>query len=187
MDAVKVLDGIPDGWRVTIQVDTDPINPREMNDDPVHVLTVPSREYIDVDQDAGPWAGIWRALISRQGWKRAIEIVQRWARLNGHHVYDHAPARGARSLWYLTREDAADWGDPGAALQAYAREYEAWAEGEVFGWVIERLVTWHRVDDPNITRDEWETVESVWGFYGWSELEYVEQEARAALAHLTAA
>ncbi len=187
MDPINRLDGIPDGWRVTIHRDTDPSNPRDMSGDPVHVLTVPSREYVDVDKDPGPWGSVWRDLLSRYRWSRAIEIVQRWARLNGAYTYDHDPYTGARSLWYLTREDAADWTDPDAALKAYAEEYQAWAEGDVYGYVIEREVTWQRVDGPDAgrRRTDWETVESVWGFYG-PDMGYVEQEAREALAHLIA-
>ena len=181
------LHGVPDGWRVSIYQDDDADSPRDMCDDAVHVLTVPSREYIDVDKDPGPWGAQWRELLSRYGWEPAIEIVTRWARIHGHHVYENAPVRGTRSLWYLTREDAEreGWADPGAVLKAYADEYNAWAEGEVYGWVIEAERTWQRVDGPDAGQREerWEHVESVWGYYGPG-TEYVEQEAREALTAL---
>jgi hypothetical protein len=57
-------------------------------------------------------------------------------------------------------------------------EWEAYCEGDVYGWVIERRVTWQRLGNPTVTREEWETVDSCWGFYG---REYAEEAAREAL------
>lgn len=175
------LDGVPDGYRVSIQHDDDPESPRGMTDYPAHVLTVPSREYVDVDKDPGPWGSHWRHLLDRYDWSSAITIIERYAALTGGHTYDHAPFNGARSVWYLTREDADGWTDPSATLKAFADEYQAWADGDVYGYVIEQRVAWQRVDDPTVTTDRWEVVESCWGFYG-PDRKYVEEEARAILA-----
>jgi hypothetical protein len=180
---MEILDGVPDGYRVSIHQDGDAASPRDMADDPVHVLTVPHRDYADVDRDPGPWDHQWRHLLGRYDWSKAITVIERYAVLVGGFTYDHAPNDGARSVWYLTREDAADWADPRPALIAHAREYQAWTEGDVYGYVIERRVVWQRADDPTVTEDRWEDVESCWGFYG-PDHEYVEQEARAALAAL---
>lgn len=181
MSTVDILDGIPDGYRVSIHVDSDPMCPREMSDGPVHVLTVPNSGYVDVDKDPGPWGPQWRHLLHQYDWSRALEIMQRYATLVGGFAYDHAPVYGARSLWYLTREDASDWDDPMFALAAHAAEYQAWAEGEVYGWVIESRVTWQQVDDPTITETRWEVIDSCWGFYGQDS--GIEGEARAAFAY----
>lgn len=179
MSVIETLDNVPEGFQVSIHLDEDPQNPRNMSDDPIHVLTVPGSGYIDVDADPGPWGDYWRRLLDRYDWFTAIELIERYARTVGAYTYDHAPHQGARSVWYLTREDAADWDDPGAALKAYAEEYQAWAEGEVYGYVIEREATWQRVDgsEAGERRTTWEHVDSVWGFYGPG-TEYVEQEAR---------
>lgn len=182
---MDVLEGVPDGWQVSIEYDADASSPRDMTDDPVHVLTVPNSRYVDVDKDPGPWGPQWCHLLDRYDWPRAIEIMVRYAALVGGFVYDHAPHDGARSLWYLTREDADDWADPLAALADYAREYQAWCEGETYGYVIRQQVTWQRVDDPTITADRWEIVDSCWGFYGPG-TEYVEEQARESLAALLA-
>ena len=189
MAKLDELHGVPDGWRVSIYQDADAESPRDMESSSIHVLTVPSREYVDVDRDPGPWGDSWHDLLSRYGADQAIGIVQRWAESFGHFTYDHAPVYGARSVWYLTREDAErdGWTDPVAALEAHAREYQAWVEGEVYGWVIEAERTWQRVDGPDAGQREerWEHVESVWGYYGPG-IEYVESEARAALASILA-
>ena len=45
-------------------------------------------------------------------------------------------------------------------------EWRHYCEGEVYGWVIERRVTWKRTDDETETMHTWEQVESCWGYYG---------------------
>lgn len=45
-------------------------------------------------------------------------------------------------------------------------EYRAWCEGDCWGWVVERNVTWHRDDNPDATMQTWEHVDSCWGYYG---------------------
>lgn len=184
VSTVEYLDGVPDGYRVSIQQDDDPENPRNNSYGPVHVLTVPDRDYVDVDKDPGPWGPQWRHLLDRYDWSKAIEIIERYAALIGGFTYDHAPVRGARSVWYLTREDAAEYEywDPRTALEAYACEYQAWCDGDVYGYMIEKRQTWQRVDDPTVISTRWEIIDACWGFYG---REYIESEAREALeAHL---
>ena len=180
---MDTLDNVPDGWQVTIEVDDDPANPRDMSDDPIHVLTVPDRDYGDVDRNPGPWGPQWRDLLGRYDWSKAIEIMMRYARLTGGYAHESAPHDGPRSVWYLTREDAADWTDPQSALAAYADEYAAWRHGEVYGYVIRQRVAWQRVDNSEVTEDRWEIVDSCWGYYGGPD-GHVEQAAREALAAL---
>jgi hypothetical protein len=57
-------------------------------------------------------------------------------------------------------------------------EYRAWLEGECYGYVLEELQLW-RNEQTGSKREEWEQVDSCWGFYG---SEYVEQEARRVFA-----
>jgi hypothetical protein len=199
MFEVDQLENVPNGYRIRICVDGDPENPRNMCDDSVHVLSIPSRDYVDVDRDPGPWGSAWQGLLARYVFQwhrdrdpdRAVEVVQRWARINGAYTYDHAPHDGVRSVWYLTREDAERerWTDPVAALKAYADEYEAWTRGDVYGYVVEQLVTWQRQDDPTMTEERWEHLDSCWGFYGNSDgtREDMESSARAVLAAYMAA
>lgn len=57
--------------------------------------------------------------------------------------------------------------DPGEATRIGAQEWNAWAEGDVFGWVVE---------DPSGRE-----VESCWGFYGFDrEYDYTLSEAKDA-------
>jgi hypothetical protein len=45
-------------------------------------------------------------------------------------------------------------------------EYKAWCNGDCWFYVVERSVTWHRDDDPDVTMATWEPVEDCGGFYG---------------------
>lgn len=57
----------------------------------------------------------------------------------------------------------------------------AWADGDVWGVRVEKLVKWTTDDDdaPVQETHDWEDIETVWGYYG---REYAEQEARDMLA-----
>jgi len=75
-----------------------------------------------------------------------------------------------------------EWGIPAGAPYrletADLRDWEAWDEGDVYGYVIEERTTWHA--DGREGREEWEeTDESCWGFYGYS---YAREEALEAFA-----
>lgn len=60
-------------------------------------------------------------------------------------------------------------------------DVRSWAEGDVWGVRIEKLVTWSTEDEEVEDQDlsDWEELESVWGHYG---REYAEQSAREALS-----
>ena len=62
-------------------------------------------------------------------------------------------------------------------------EHNRWAEGDCWGYVVQELVEWVRIEDRDElgaqTRETWERVDSCWGLIGH---EYAEQEARDALA-----
>jgi hypothetical protein len=57
-------------------------------------------------------------------------------------------------------------------------EWKAYCEGEVYGYVVERCVGWHRVADGSQVTT-WEVVDDCWGFYGY---EYAQEAGREALA-----
>lgn len=62
-------------------------------------------------------------------------------------------------------------------------EVLAWANGEVYGYILERRVLTHTTYTNPVTGEtireldgeDWEQIDSCWGFYGW---EYAEQEAK---------
>ncbi len=62
-------------------------------------------------------------------------------------------------------------------------EYRSWCEGDCWGYVVEKRVTWH-TDDPDYADEaRWEgTDDSCWEYYG---RDYAEEEARQALACAT--
>lgn len=62
--------------------------------------------------------------------------------------------------------------DYGAELDS--PEYLSWGEGDVWGFIIERLVTWQEVGNPENTKESWEEESSCWGYYGY---EWAQQSA----------
>ncbi|WP_434589957.1 hypothetical protein [Streptomyces sp. A5-4] len=64
-------------------------------------------------------------------------------------------------------------------VEAEMEEYEAWATGDVWGFVVEERVGWTRDDAPDESMETWEYVDSCSGFYGGT---YARQQAREALA-----
>jgi hypothetical protein len=87
------------------------------------------------------------------------------------------------SYWYVTY-DPARWreyaGAPAGSVDM--SEYRAWCEGDVWGYAVERNVTWHRDDDPDTAMHTWETEDSCAGFYG---RDYAEEEALRAYRDVT--
>lgn len=69
-----------------------------------------------------------------------------------------------------------DWDEPSP------EDMQAWRDGEVYGYIIERETTWQQVkpatDEP-VTMTTWGDVDSCWGFYG---REWAEENAREAFA-----
>ncbi|MEV5136277.1 hypothetical protein AB0K71_15595 [Streptomyces syringium] len=166
-------------FRVRLVPDECATNPREDFDHRAHVITIDTHlgHYAPIDKDGGPLAGAW----DRVSWnrRRGIDIFTRWAGIfHNAIVIESRPKRGPVSLWYLLREDAEDLGMlPEAYLDAERAEYEAWAEGDVYGYVVEEAVDWLRADvDEAMTT--WEEVDSCWGHYGY---DWAASAARAAL------
>ncbi len=67
-------------------------------------------------------------------------------------------------------------------LAEQVKLYGAWAWGDVYGYVIERRAALDCFDgDDDGTREDWEELDSCWGFYGsdfdWSGLEEAAMEA----------
>ena len=88
-------------------------------------------------------------------------------------------------FWYITYDSAAWRAHVGAPEgSANLDEYRAYCEGDVWGWVVEKRVTWHTDDDEYDDRDSWEHVDSCYGYYGsdGANGEYLKSCAREALA-----
>jgi hypothetical protein len=87
------------------------------------------------------------------------------------------------SYWYVTYDSAAwrEWcGAPAGG--ADMSEWRAYCEGDVWGWIVEKNVTWH-ADDDRDDMSTWEDGESCWGYYGsdGANGKYLKSCAREAL------
>lgn len=178
-----VLATTEDGrYRVRLVLDEHPENPRNDAETLAHVVTIDTHlgQYHPVDKDGGPLAWAWERLK----WNRwtGIDIFTRYVSIfHGGIVLESAPINGPRSLWYMTGEEAAAL-DAGLLTEGYIeaemQEYEAWAEGDVWGFVVEERVDWTRDDDEDEHMQTWEHVDSCFGFYGKP---YARSQAREAL------
>jgi hypothetical protein len=178
-----VLATTDDGrFRVRLVRDEHAENPRNDGETLVHVITIDTHlgQYHPVDKDGGPLAGAWERLK----WNRwtGVDIFTRYVSImHGGIVLESSPERGPRSLWYVTGEEARAI-DGGLLTEGYVeaemQEYEAWAEGDVWGFIVEERVGWTRDDDPDESMETWEHVDSCFGFYGKP---YARSQAREAL------
>lgn len=171
--------------RLVVQQDSQDCNPRTEQDcNLTNVITPKGQRYIDVDKDGGPLAEGWERIEDR--YVDAVPVFTRWARIfHGATVVEHRPHDGAWSLWYVMPEKLAETALSAAQLiEVEQNEYQRWAEGEVYGHIVEKDVT--RIprdaedrDDPELDDEtrEWEHVDSCWGYIG---REYAEEAAREA-------
>ena len=112
---------------------------------------------------------------------REFRKFEKWARaFLGTRYIDTWYSDGYRG-WYVALDSAAwramvgqadDYVRPDGS--SYLSEWEAWATGDVYGYVVERRVVQETVtrdlDGKEISRDThpaWEEVDSCWGFYGY--------------------
>jgi hypothetical protein len=161
-------------YRLRLSMDTEPANPRRDYDHISRVITVENEKYADIDENGGPLQYGWDYFSDHEN---GDDLFIRWARMaHGAVVVQDSPHDGARSFWYLMPDGLKEVTDPLEFLAAEIREYRAWAEGDVWGHIIEKSVRWQRCetaeDESMIT---WEEVESCWGYIG---REYAEREAR---------
>lgn len=120
-----------------------------------------------------------------------MDRVERYARMfRGAVGFDYFDTRDGKFVNVITMADLQAWGF--ASVGQYREqtgnadpshgcldEWRAYVEGDVYFFAIEKRVTW-TPDDPDFeTREGWETVESIGGFYGYK---YAEETAREELA-----
>lgn len=117
-------------------------------------------------------------------WGTDFDLLEKY--LRAYHGATKVEAWHSGSYWYITYDPAA-WREHVGAPEGSAdmSEYRTWCEGDVWGYVVEKRVTW-RTDDPGYEdEDRWEdTGDSCWGYYGseGANGEYLRQSAREALA-----
>jgi hypothetical protein len=130
-----------------------------------------------------------------------MELIERYLRMfHGVIGFDYFDTQDGKYVVIVTAKDLAEWGF--ADLADYRASnpkpehanpasqvmvaWQAWADGDVYGYTVERATIVHtvttRLDGSRVgeieVEDGWEDVESVWGFYG---REDAESEAKAAL------
>ncbi|MFE9833987.1 hypothetical protein ACFYP4_02390 [Streptomyces sp. NPDC005551] len=166
--------------RLVIDQDSGSVNPRKDYDHLANVITPAQQNYISVDENGGPLQYGWDYFSTRPDSER---LFIRWAKMrHGATVVEDRPCDGAWALWYLMPDKAAEstW-EPEKVIESEIQEYRAWAEGDVYGYVIERSVTWVPKEDPEGEAEmtTWEEVEegSCWGLIG---CEWAEQAAKEA-------
>lgn len=196
----EVLHQQGDRYRLRLVPHLYPENPRTAFDHLAHVVTVPHPNYLNVGPDEGPLGDAWRRIIGERhrvhgaAERDAVEIFERYARIfHGARTLYDSPYEGPSAVWYILPDGIAQLAAPSAehpdpamaCLQVERDEYRAWAEGDVWGYIIEVRETWVPVSQlgaPESERDTMQTWEEVpdgscWGFYGYS---YAEQEATEA-------
>jgi len=103
-------------------------------------------------------------------WGTDFELLEKY--LRAYHGATKVETWHSGDYWYVTYDPAA-WREWAGAPEGSAdmSEYRAWCEGDVWGYVVDKRVTWDAGD-------------SCWGFYGRAGAngEYLEQTAREALA-----
>lgn len=171
--------------RLEIMEDSTDCNPRtNQGCNLTNVITPSQRSYIDVDKDGGPLQYGWDHFSTLEGGE---EMFIRWARIfHDATVIEDRPHDGAWSFWYVMPDKAAEstW-TPEKIIEAEIAEYQAWASGDVYAYVIERSVTWVPkagqvfADDEEIPEEliTWEFVDACSGLIGH---EYAEEAAREA-------
>lgn len=174
--------------RLVIQEDSESFNPRlERDCNLTNVITLRDQDYIDVDETGGPLQDAWDHFSYNRTDGEAVKLFTRYARYRGVTVIEDRPHNGAWALWYVMPGKLAEttW-TAEKVIESEQAEYRRWAEGEVYGHIVEKDVTRIPRDaedrnDPELDGEtrEWEEVDSCWGYIG---REYAEEAAREAFA-----
>lgn len=141
-----------------------------VHDDPIAIRDAHERIHRSVAcSPTCPWGGRHRVHVDE-------EDVIRWARIfhDMHLEYDSEHG----GYWFVDpdgfREGGWTDGDPlqqqADVIKAERESYRQWADGEVYGVVLERLETWAKLGPGGTVgdgtqRDEWEQVDALWGCY----------------------
>jgi hypothetical protein len=196
-----------DGYRVRLEPDTDITEPdtdiTEPDDDAAWpVLRIEPRSYAvthmnqgssrphDLDEAVENAVSHWATSPADSDWK----LLEKW--LRAYLGVTRIETWYSETYWYVAYDSAAwrEWAGAPAGLgtEDPLADIRAWVEGDGWGWVIEKRVTWTAaVSDgpfserfgPDTRRDSWEEVASCWGYYGSTyATERALEEFSAALA-----
>jgi hypothetical protein len=186
MSYEEILETAPDGrFRVKLVLDDYPDEPYDDGQSPLMRIDRDGRDTAHVMATGRPLDAdsYVEEAVARWGgpYSRDWPLVEKY--LRAYHGVTKIETWHSGSYWYVTYDPAA-WreyvGAPEGSVDM--SEYRAYCEGDVWGWVVEKRVTWH-ADDDRDDMDTWEPVDSCWGYYGryGANGEYLEQCARDAL------
>lgn len=183
-ERAEVVATSDDGWhRVVLMHDWDCESPMDSTDSWVTSVLVSGaggRSYNDPENRESAWRHFdWRVLDADAAFIRYMRLF--------HGIKAHQVNWGSandRALAWLEPSERERVGIPDfwpdlALIEADVNEYNEWASGECYGYVVQERVTYF--NPIHGERRMWEdTDESCWGFIGY---EFAESEARAALKH----
>jgi hypothetical protein len=162
-----------DGYRVRLEVDDSADKPYD--DGATPILTIERVGYGTRVEAFNPQAEAYVSAVAEVLDRHDMETVERFVKIfYGAIKMDTYWSDGIRG--YYVAFDTAEWrAEVGATPERlkdenYLSEVEAWATGDVYGFIVER--------NDSGDSDDWEETDSCWGFYGH---EYAEQAAREAL------
>lgn len=166
-------------YRVVIHPDTDAEAPDADMQGSVYYFDDRSERF--ALQHAGKGPDLTEQLID--AWERFgdTDTIGRYLRMfYGAVGFDYFDTRDGKYVSVVTADDLTEWGfssieeyrsqtghaDPSHGILT---EWRAYADGDVWGYSVEKLTHW--TADDGQTRDTWEEVDSCWGFYGreWAE------------------
>jgi hypothetical protein len=169
------------GYRVRLEQDDSPEQPYDDGAWPVLRISVsryyPNPEHLnasgsrphDLDDTVENAVSHWQTTPSGRNWK----LFEKW--LRAYLGVTRVEFFSSGDYWYVAYDSAAWRKWARVTAEQIAREdpladWRAWVEGDVYGYVIEKRVTWRPVScaaDDDVTMDTWEHVNSCWGFYGY--------------------
>jgi hypothetical protein len=118
-------------------------------------------------------------------WGTDFDLLEKY--LRAYHGATTVETWHSGDYWYVTYDPAA-WREHVGAPEGSVdmSEYRAWCEGDVWGYVVEKRVTWTTDDPAYADEDRWEDAgDSCWGFYGsdGANGKYLKDTALEALAY----
>ena len=189
MSYEEILETTEDGrFRVKLVLDEYPAEPYDDGQSPLMRIDHHRAEHImatgrptDSDDQIEGAISYWHTCPADSNWR----LFEKY--LRAFHGVTKIETWHSGSYWYVTYDPAAWREHVGAAKGSVdMSEYRAWCEGDVWGYVVQKRVTW-RTDDPDYADEErWEaTDDSCWGFYGsdGANGKYLRETALEALRH----
>lgn len=178
-----------DGYRVRLELDDSPEEPYDDGATPIFKLDSQRSDYVGgfraeaFNKQAEPYLDAFRAFESTG---KQVEVFERYLRIFHGSVKVQDWHLGYSGEYGYLAFDTVAWreevGAPLDRLEAedYLSEVRSWAEGDVYGYIVERNREYTKTysDGEQEEGEDWQQVDSCWGFYG---REYAEQSARQAL------